>query len=96
MPLERAEVLKIAWLARLKLADADTPTYTEQLSGILDFVDQMNAVDTTAITPLAHPLDLHLRLREDTVSEPDERELFQSLAPRVQDGLYLVPQVIDT
>lgn len=95
MPLEPTEVSRIAWLARLELAEREIPAYTEQLSGILDLVAQMNVIDTTEVVPLAHPLDLSLRLREDTVSEPDERELFQSIAPKVQDGLYLVPQVID-
>ncbi len=95
MSLERTDVLKIAWLARLKLEENDIPAYTDQLSGILALVDRMNAVDTTEVLPLAHPLELSLRLREDVLSEEDQRELFQAIAPSVRDGLYLVPQVIE-
>lgn len=95
MALERAEVEKIAWLARIRIDEADVPRYTEQLSGILEFVAQMNAVDTAGVEALAHPMDLSLRLREDEVSEPNQREHLQSGAPRVEAGLYLVPKVID-
>ncbi len=95
MALERAEVEKIAWLARIRIGEMDIPRYTEQLSSILEFVAQMKAVDTTGVEPLAHPMDLSLRLREDEVSEPNQRERLQSGAPRVEAGLYLVPKVID-
>ena len=95
MSLTPEEVKKIAHLARLTLSEADISLYTPQLSSILDFVAHMNEVDTTKVEPLAHPLDLPQRLRDDKVSETDQRDLFQSLAPEVKVGLYLVPKVIE-
>ncbi len=95
MSIDHEAVRKIAWLARLKLADRDVGEYARQLSGILEFVDQMNRIDTTGVEPLAHPLELSLRLREDVVTEVDRREAFQAIAPEVAAGLYLVPRVID-
>jgi aspartyl-tRNA(Asn)/glutamyl-tRNA(Gln) amidotransferase subunit C len=95
MSLIRADVEKIAWLARLSLDDNDIPAYTRQLSRILDFVDQLDTVDTTDIEPLAHPLELTARLREDRITEQNQRERFQRIAPRVEAGLYLVPKVIE-
>ena len=95
MSLIRAEVEKIAWLARLSLDDSDIPDYTRQLSRILDLVDQLDTVDTTDIEPLAHPLELTARLREDRITEQNQRERFQRIAPRVEAGLYLVPKVIE-
>jgi aspartyl-tRNA(Asn)/glutamyl-tRNA(Gln) amidotransferase subunit C len=65
------------------------------LSAILAFVEQLNAVDTSGVTPLAHPLEATQRLRPDVVSEPNDRDNFQSVAPQTEDGLYLVPQVIE-
>lgn len=73
MSIDHAAVQKIAWLARLKLAESDVPEYARQLSGILEFVDQMNRVDTSGIEALAHPLELALRLREDAITETDRR-----------------------
>ena len=95
MPISTQEVSAIARLARLAIAPHDIPGYAEQLSDILAFVARMNEVDTSAVEPLAHPLDLSARLRPDTVSEGNQRELFQSLAPEVDRGLYLVPKVIE-
>ena len=94
MSIDHAAVQKIAWLARLKLAEHDVPEYARQLSGILEFVDQMNRVDTSGIEALAHPLELSLRLRADAITETDRREAFQIRAPEVAAGLYLVPKVI--
>lgn len=95
MALSAEEVKKIAHLARLQLnADEITP-FTEKLSTILDMVAQMESVDTSNVAPLSHPLDIHQRLREDEVVIPNQRELFQSIAPLVLAGLYLVPQVIE-
>lgn len=94
MSIDHAAVQKIAWLARLKLAESDIPEYARQLSGILELVDQMNRVDTSGIEALAHPLELVLRIREDVVTETDRREAFQIGAPKVAAGLYLVPKVI--
>jgi aspartyl-tRNA(Asn)/glutamyl-tRNA(Gln) amidotransferase subunit C len=93
--LSAADVNKIAWLARLKIDADKVESYARDLSGILDFVAQMNAVNTAGIEPLAHPLDQTQRLRPDRVTEPDQRELFQSIAPQVEAGLYLVPKVIE-
>jgi aspartyl-tRNA(Asn)/glutamyl-tRNA(Gln) amidotransferase subunit C len=95
MSLDDAAVRKIARLARLRLSEEEVAGYAQQLSGILDFVEQMNSVDTASVVPLAHPLDLTARLRADIVTESDERETFQRIAPQVEAGLYLVPKVIE-
>lgn len=95
MSLGPAEVAKIAYLARLAIREQDAPAYARNLSAILDLVAQMNAVDTTGVAPLAHPLDMAQRLRADEVTEPNQREHFQAIAPQVEAGLYLVPKVIE-
>ena len=95
MSLGSAEVAKIAHLARLAIRVEEAPAYARNLSAILDLVAQMNAVDTSGVAPMAHPLDMAQRLRVDAVTEPDQRERFQALAPRTEAGLYLVPKVID-
>ncbi len=95
MSLDREEVLKIAHLARLGVDDAELERYADELSNILDMVNRMNAVNTSGVTPMAHPLDGKQRLRPDVVSETDQREVFQEIAPAVSDGLYLVPKVIE-
>ena len=95
MSLGSAEVAKIAHLARLAIGEADIPAYARNLSSILELVAQMNAVDTTGVEPLAHPLEMAQRLRPDAVSESDQRERFQAIAPSVEAGLYLVPKVIE-
>lgn len=95
MSLSIEQIKKIAHLARLNLADKDMQNYVMQLGRILDFIEQMNQVDTTAIEPLAHPLDLSQRLREDEVVETDKRDKYQRIAPQVEAGLYLVPKVIE-
>jgi aspartyl-tRNA(Asn)/glutamyl-tRNA(Gln) amidotransferase subunit C len=95
MALSRDDVERIAHLGRLAIREEAVPEYAQNLSKILDFVAQMNAVDTDGVTPMAHPLDLAQRLRSDAVGEPDQRDLFQSIAPRVEDGYYLVPKVIE-
>ncbi|MBI6577958.1 Asp-tRNA(Asn)/Glu-tRNA(Gln) amidotransferase subunit GatC [Pseudomonas viridiflava] len=95
MALERSDVEKIAHLARLGLNDADIPRTTEALNSILGLVDQMQAVDTTGIEPLAHPLEASQRLRDDAVTERNRRDTYQAIAPAAQDGLYLVPKVIE-
>ncbi len=95
MTLPKEEVEKIANLAKIALTESEINTYTQQLSDILSFVEQMNTVDTTGIVPMAHPLDAVARLREDVVSETDQREHFQAIAPQVENGLYLVPKVIE-
>jgi aspartyl-tRNA(Asn)/glutamyl-tRNA(Gln) amidotransferase subunit C len=95
MSLTATDVKKIAHLARLNLSDADTTLYTEQLSKIIDFVEQMNQTDTSQAEPVAHSLDLTQRLRVDQVTETNQRAAFQAIAPQVEAGLYLVPQVIE-
>ncbi len=95
MALDEKQVSYIAHLARLGIDDQALPDYVRELSNILDYVAQMDAIDTDAIEPMAHPLDLTQRLRPDLVKEGDQRELFQSIAPQVEQGLYLVPKVIE-
>lgn len=95
MSLDKSDVVKIAHLARLAIDEKSIPDYARDLNNILSLVEQMSAVDTTTISPMAHPLDAHQRLREDVVSETDQRELFQSIAPQTEAGVYLVPKVIE-
>ncbi len=95
MALERSEVEKIAHLARLGLNEDDLPRTTETLNNILGLIDRMQAVDTSGIEPLAHPLETSQRLRADEVTERNQREAYQAIAPAVEDGLYLVPRVIE-
>ncbi len=95
MSIEVDEVKKIAKLAALSVSDADLDSYATNLSNILDLVAQMDAVDTTGVTPMSHPFDAVQRLREDVVTETDRREEFQAIAPKTADGLYLVPKVLE-
>ena len=95
MALERSDVEKIAHLARLGLVEAEIPRTTETLNNILGLIDQMQAVDTDGIEPLAHPLEATQRLRADVVSETNQRDAYQAIAPAVENGLYLVPKVIE-
>jgi aspartyl-tRNA(Asn)/glutamyl-tRNA(Gln) amidotransferase subunit C len=95
MALDRSDVEKIAHLARLGLNDADIPQTTAAINNILGLVDQMQAVDTTGIEPLAHPLEASQRLRVDVVTEHNNRDSYQAIAPAVEKGLYLVPKVLD-
>jgi aspartyl-tRNA(Asn)/glutamyl-tRNA(Gln) amidotransferase subunit C len=89
------EVQKIAHLARLGVAADDLEHYAKDLSGVLDLMTQMGKLDTTGVSPMAHPLDQTQRLREDVVYETDLRDHFQKLAPQTEAGLYLVPKVIE-
>ena len=95
MSIDIDEVKKIAKLACLNVAADDVESYATNLSNILDLVAQMNAVDTEGVTPMSHPFDVVQRLREDEVTELDRRDEFQAIAPKTQDGLYLVPKVLD-
>lgn len=95
MALERSDVEKIAHLARLGLTEAEVPQTTDTLNNILGLIDAMQAVDTTDIEPLAHPLEATQRLRADVVTETNQREAYQAIAPAVESGLYLVPKVIE-
>jgi aspartyl-tRNA(Asn)/glutamyl-tRNA(Gln) amidotransferase subunit C len=96
MSINRDDIEKIARLARLALAEQEIPTYAEELSRVLGLVEQLRGADTSAVTPMAHPLPgLRQRLRPDNVTETDQHELYQRNAPQVQGGLYLVPRVIE-
>lgn len=95
MSLSKADVEKIAHLARLAISEQDIPLYGKNLSNILAFVEQMNQVDVGGVLPMAHPLEMAQRLRDDVVTETNQREHFQAIAPQVDAGLYLVPKVIE-
>ena len=95
MSLDKNDVEKIAHLARIAIADEDIPGYAENLSSILKLVEQMDAVDTDNVTPMAHPHAAFQRLREDVVTEENQREHFQKISSNVEKGLYLVPKVLD-
>lgn len=95
MSITNDDVYGIARLARLRIDDDEAGAYADNLSRILDLVEEMNAVDTGDIVPMAHPLDVALRLRDDVVTETDRRGEFLDLAPAAEQGLYLVPRVIE-
>lgn len=95
MSLSPDQVRQVAHLARLELKNEQVEHYAHQLSNILGMVDRLTAVNTDGVSVMAHPLDMVQRLRPDVVTEPDQREAFQEHAPAVQDGLFLVPKVIE-
>ena len=95
MALTTDDVLHIANLARLEITEAEVDVYSKKLTTILDMVDQLTAADTEGVVPMAHPLDMAQRLREDEVTETDQRKLFQQNASQTEAGLYLVPKVIE-
>jgi aspartyl-tRNA(Asn)/glutamyl-tRNA(Gln) amidotransferase subunit C len=99
MSLTISDIDRIANLARLALEPGEASRMLGQINGFFDIVEQMRAVDTTGIEPLAHPVaaiqDIALRLREDVASEPNQREANQQSAPAVERGLFLVPKVIE-
>ena len=95
MALTREDVLRAARLARIAIDEAEADAALEQLIRIFGMIEEMQAVDVAGVEPMAHAQDVTLRLREDTVTEADQHELFQSIAPRVEKGLYLVPKVIE-
>lgn len=95
MTISSAEIDKIAMLARIQITAPQRDELRSRLDEILAMVDQLQAVDTEGVEPMAHPRDASQRLRADAVTEPDQRAAFQAIAPLAQDGLYLVPQVLD-
>ena len=100
MSLELTDVKRIAKLARLELSETEALTTLEKLNNFFSIAEQLKAVDTTGIQPLSHPIaalmpELCLRLRDDVVTESNRRDDYQQLAPATQDGLYLVPKVLD-
>lgn len=95
MAIETEQLRNIAWLARLATPDEGIEQYRRDVDNILGLVEQINAAETTGVAPLAHPLDIQARLRPDAVTEGDQREKFQAIAPEVEQGYYLVPRVIE-
>ncbi len=95
MSLTTDDVKRIAHLARIEIGEDEAQATLDKLSGILGLIEEMQAVDTDGITPMSHSQDIVQRLREDAVTETDQRALFQSIAPAVEEGLYLVPKVIE-
>lgn len=95
MSLSLDDVKRIANLARIEVGEQEAHTALAQLTGIFSLIQQMQTVDTSAIMPMSHAQDVMQRLRPDVVTEIDQRELFQSVAPQVEAGLYLVPKVIE-
>jgi aspartyl-tRNA(Asn)/glutamyl-tRNA(Gln) amidotransferase subunit C len=100
MSLTLSDVKRIAHLAQLEMSEEQSATALGQLNGIFALAEQMQAVDTDGVAPLSHPLAAHmhniaLRLREDVATEPNRREAYQAVAPKTEDGLYLVPKVIE-
>ena len=95
MALTREDVLRAARLARIAVDDTEADAVLEQLGRIFGMIEEMQALDVSGVEPMAHAQDVMLRLRDDRVTEADQHELFQSVAPRVERGLYLVPKVIE-
>jgi len=104
MSLSATDIKRLAHLARIEVSESDVAASLHKLSGILRLIEQMQAVDTAGILPMSHSQDVSQRLRKDVVTETNQRELFQSVAPpvgngsaapAVEDGLYLVPKVIE-
>ena len=95
MPLSLEEVRRIAELARIGIVDAEAAAVQAQLNEIFELIGRMQRVDTEGVEPMSHAQGSALRLREDEVSETDRRELFQKLTRHVEQGLYLVPKVIE-
>jgi len=100
MSLTNTDVKRIANLAQLEMNEEQIDAALDKLNGIFALAEQMQAVDTDGIAPLSHPLAAHmatiaLRLREDVATEPNRRDAYQQVAPKTEDGLYLVPKVID-
>jgi len=95
MTLSLSDIQRIAQLARIEISEAEAQQNLIQLSGIFNLIEQMQTVDTQGIKPMSHPHDMTQRLREDIVTESDQHLLFQSIAPEVENGYYLVPKVIE-
>jgi len=95
MAIDRSDVEKIAHLARLNISEENIADTTKSLGEVLALVDQLQAADTSDVSPLAHPLDTVQRLRADDITETNQREQLQQNAPAAEDGLFLVPRVIE-
>jgi len=95
MALTLDDVRRVAHLARIEISDEGAASALRDLTGIFELIERMRAVDVSGIEPMSHAQDLTLRLRNDAVTEADQHALFQSVAPQVESGLYLVPKVIE-
>jgi aspartyl-tRNA(Asn)/glutamyl-tRNA(Gln) amidotransferase subunit C len=95
MALSIEDVRRVAHLARIEVTPDEAQEVLKKLTGIFGLIENMRRVDTTGIAPMSHAADVNLALREDVVTETNRRELFQSVAPAIADGLYLVPKVLD-
>ena len=95
MPLSLPQVKRVAWLARIEITDAEAAAAQGHLNDIFRLIEQMQSVDTEGVAPMAHGQDVVQRLREDRVTESDQHALYKAIAPQVEDGLYLVPKVIE-
>ena len=95
MSLTLDDVKRVAMLARIEVTDSESEQILEQLGGVFGLIEKMQSVDTAGVEPMAHAQDVMTRLRPDAVTESDQHELFQSIAPQVDEGLYLVPRVIE-
>ncbi|MBS3804924.1 MAG: Asp-tRNA(Asn)/Glu-tRNA(Gln) amidotransferase subunit GatC [Oleiphilaceae bacterium] len=95
MAISRLEIEKVALLARIRVDETQVTALEKDLGNILGLVDQLQAADTSQTEPMAHPLDAVQRLRPDTITEISQRDAFQAIAPSTEDGLYLVPRVIE-
>lgn len=95
MSIQRNDIEKVAHLARLAISETEINDTTDRINKVLNLVDQLQTIDTSNIEPLAHPTEAIQRLRADEVTETNQREVFQNIAPAAESGLYLVPKVID-
>ncbi len=95
MNISSKDINIIASLAQLELEDSAMETYAQEMTDILAMIQQMQQIDTSSIEPMPHPQDIQLRLRPDEITEPDQRSELQSIAPSTDEGLYLVPKVLD-
>ncbi|WP_041522494.1 Asp-tRNA(Asn)/Glu-tRNA(Gln) amidotransferase subunit GatC [Gilvimarinus agarilyticus] len=95
MAVNKSDIEKLAELSRIDISDEAAANVAQSISEVLALVDQLQAVDTSGVSPMAHPLDAVQRLRRDEVTEPNQRETLQAMAPATEDGLYLVPRVIE-
>jgi len=95
MSLDNKEVSQIAYLSRLQVEEDSLESITSDLNNILNLVEQLSQLDTDSVEPMAHPLNMTQRLREDEVTEKDQSESFQSIAPKIGKSHYLVPTVIE-
>ncbi|MEJ8675310.1 Asp-tRNA(Asn)/Glu-tRNA(Gln) amidotransferase subunit GatC [Chromobacterium amazonense] len=95
MSLTHQDVARIAKLARIDVSEAEIAATADQLNNIFGLIEKMQGVNTDGIEPMAHPQDVSLRLRDDVVTETNQRQRFQAVAPQVEKGLFLVPKVIE-